>query len=186
VQPNRLREIVDLRYRFLAHESLTGNLGRSIRIAGARREDTRRTMMEFYRALPHEFMESYRALFLHLAGGELPLVFNCTVGKDRTGVAAALILALLGVPQSVIIEDYLLTEHCFEQSCAMFIGQFEGLLRGVPREVWEPLMRTDEAYLRATFDELEAAHGSVEGYARTELGLSTEAIDNIRNHLIDR
>lgn len=38
-----------------------------------------------------------------------PLVFHCTVGKDRTGVLAALVLDLLGVHRDVIVEDYMLT-----------------------------------------------------------------------------
>lgn len=39
----------------------------------------------------------------------LPLVFHCTAGKDRTGVLAALVLDILGVRHSVIVEDYVLT-----------------------------------------------------------------------------
>jgi protein-tyrosine phosphatase len=38
-----------------------------------------------------------------------PLVFHCAAGKDRTGVLAALVLAILGVERDVIVEDYVLT-----------------------------------------------------------------------------
>lgn len=38
-----------------------------------------------------------------------PLVFNCFLGKDRTGVVAALVLSCLGVRRSSIVEDYALT-----------------------------------------------------------------------------
>ncbi len=38
-----------------------------------------------------------------------PLVFNCFLGKDRTGVVAALVLSCLGVGRSAIVEDYALT-----------------------------------------------------------------------------
>lgn len=42
-----------------------------------------------------------------LSGDEsLPLAFHCAVGKDRTGVVAAVVLALLGVPDEVIAHDY--------------------------------------------------------------------------------
>ena len=37
------------------------------------------------------------------------LLFHCTAGKDRTGMAAYLILSALGVEQKIIMEDYLLT-----------------------------------------------------------------------------
>ncbi len=39
----------------------------------------------------------------------LPAVFHCSAGKDRTGVLAALILAFLGVPDGIIVEDYSLS-----------------------------------------------------------------------------
>jgi protein-tyrosine phosphatase len=184
--PNRLQDIVDLQYRFLSHDQMAGDITRAVRIAGTRAEDTRRMMLEFYRALPYKFKDSYRALLLHLADGELPLVFNCTAGKDRTGVAAALILTVLEVPRDVIIEDYLLTERCFEQSCAMiFAGKYRSTIEGLPRDVWEPLMRADADYLQATFAQLQAAHGSALDYVETELGLSRAAIERIRSNLID-
>ena len=45
-----------------------------------------------------------------LAGAEaLPAVFHCEAGCDRTGVLAAAVLSLLGVPEDVIAEDYALT-----------------------------------------------------------------------------
>jgi protein-tyrosine phosphatase len=38
-----------------------------------------------------------------------PVLFHCTAGKDRTGLSAALLLRLLGVPDATITHDYLLT-----------------------------------------------------------------------------
>ena len=43
-----------------------------------------------------------------------PLVFHCYAGKDRTGVLAALVLGCLGVEETAIIEDYVLTETRME------------------------------------------------------------------------
>src|SRR3546814_7502585 len=48
-------------------------------------------------------------MFSQLAAGELPMVINCTAGKDRTGVAAALVLTALDVPRDIIIADYALS-----------------------------------------------------------------------------
>src|SRR5205823_13347586 len=36
----------------------------------------------------------------------LPMVVHCTAGKDRTGVASALVLAALGVDDETIAADY--------------------------------------------------------------------------------
>jgi protein-tyrosine phosphatase len=38
-----------------------------------------------------------------------PLVFHCAVGKDRTGILAAVLLNILGVPDDDVIEDYALS-----------------------------------------------------------------------------
>jgi protein tyrosine/serine phosphatase len=40
-----------------------------------------------------------------------PLVFNCFLGKDRTGVLAALVLSCLGVERETIVADYVLTDE---------------------------------------------------------------------------
>ncbi|HEY3503849.1 MAG TPA: tyrosine-protein phosphatase [Actinocatenispora sp.] len=42
-------------------------------------------------------------------------VFHCTAGKDRTGVVAAVVLALLGVPDETIAEDYAASQASEEQ-----------------------------------------------------------------------
>ena len=41
-----------------------------------------------------------------LAQGETPAVFGCTLGKDRTGIATALLLSALGVDDQAIVADY--------------------------------------------------------------------------------
>jgi protein-tyrosine phosphatase len=184
-QPNRLQHIVGWRYAFVPHDDIAGDIGRSLRDAGAGRDNTRQTMLRFYRDIPYTFKRAFRALFSHLAAGDLPLVFNCSAGKDRAGVAAALIFSALEVPRASILEDYLLTEQCFEQSCDMFVGRYQGLFDGVSREVWEPLLRADADYLLAALDSLEAAHGSVVNYIHTELGVSPAEVARIRANLID-
>lgn len=56
--------------------------------------------------------ESYRTIMLHiLERPDEPLLFHCTVGKDRTGVFAALVLKLCGVSDEAVIWDYALTTH---------------------------------------------------------------------------
>jgi protein-tyrosine phosphatase len=49
------------------------------------------------------------ALMLVTEPANLPLVFHCAAGKDRTGVLAALVLDIVGVDPEVIVDDYLIT-----------------------------------------------------------------------------
>ncbi|MET7297778.1 tyrosine-protein phosphatase [Embleya sp. NPDC005575] len=54
--------------------------------------------------------EIREALALIAAADNAPLVFHCASGKDRTGLIAALVLALLGVGDEDIVADFALTE----------------------------------------------------------------------------
>ena len=70
-------------------------------------------MRESYRNYIRRYTQHFRALFEHLLENPAPLVIHCTAGKDRTGVACALLLHALGVPQEIILEDYLLTNQLY-------------------------------------------------------------------------
>lgn len=39
-----------------------------------------------------------------------PIFIHCTSGKDRTGVVIAALLTLLEIPQSIIVEEYMLSQ----------------------------------------------------------------------------
>src|SRR5512144_2600872 len=51
-----------------------------------------------------------RAAEITLAEASGPAVFHCAAGKDRTGVISAILLALLDVPDEVIVADYAATQ----------------------------------------------------------------------------
>lgn len=51
--------------------------------------------------------ESYKFMFDCLLNERAPLLFHCSNGKDRTGIAAMLVLLALGVPEEIVRKDYL-------------------------------------------------------------------------------
>jgi protein-tyrosine phosphatase len=66
-------------------------------------------------ALP-KLLENYgpqyaRALTAMAEQPDSNLLFHCRLGKDRTGVFAALVLKLLGVSDDDVVQDYMLTEQ---------------------------------------------------------------------------
>jgi len=153
----------------------------------------RAAMICMYRALPDTLADAYAALFARLAAGDLPLVFACAAGKDRTGLAAGLVLASLGVPRYLVFEDFKLTEQAIdlERVLVQRPGRGVGLdtdrrdLLTVSREARAPLLAADPEYLEAAFDTIESAHGSLEGYLRDRLGVSTTALEQMRTHLLE-
>ena len=54
---------------------------------------------------------AFKKLFEEILLGNTPIYFHCTSGKDRTGIAAALILTLFGVQKEDIFYDYLISNQ---------------------------------------------------------------------------
>jgi len=165
-----------------------------LRGAGARSaEGMRASMLELYRRLPSLFVDPYAALFDQLAQGTLPLLFHCAAGKDRTGLAAGLILTGLGVPREVVLEDYVLTNTAIDLEATLFsqrnpsigVGDGHAHLAAVNREVRAPLLQALPEYLQAAFAQVELDYGSVNGYLEGPLGVTDEMLRAIRRHLLE-
>jgi protein-tyrosine phosphatase len=52
------------------------------------------------------FAPQYRSIFRRLLADDGAVLYHCSAGQDRTGVASALILSALGVDRNVILADY--------------------------------------------------------------------------------
>ncbi len=184
--PSRLTGIADLSYWFRNHDHIAGDLKKLLEGPDAGAKRSRDLMVDSYKRLPYELEQAYRALFSHLVKGQFPLVFSCTAGKDRTGVAAALVLAALRVPRHFILEDYLLSEGSFDQSRAHFINELgtEYFAR-LDRGAWEPLLRVDADYLNAMFDEVHKTHGTVERYLDERLDVGRQDLERLRDNLLE-
>jgi protein-tyrosine phosphatase len=147
---------------------------------------SRRTMSGVYRELPDRHKESYRQLFEAVAEGHRVL-FHCAAGKDRTGVATALMLEVLGVDRSLIKAEFALSEQVIEQTIDLFLTRARRtLLAHVDPAVWRPMMRADGEYLDAMFAEIDARYGSVEGYLATALRLPRDVPQRLRSMLLEQ
>jgi protein-tyrosine phosphatase len=150
-------------------------------------------MLSLYRKFPVLFAKPYSDLFARLAAGELPLVFHCSAGKDRTGIAAALVLTSLGVPREAVFEDYALTDRVVDLEKELFqhpdssigVGDEHAHLARIGREARAPILRAMPEYLRAAFEAIETDHGSVAAYLKTQLGVSEPMLASIRQHLLE-
>lgn len=139
-------------------------------------------MLDIYRRLPWEQAEGFRLLFELVETGRMPILFHCAAGKDRTGVAAALLLSALGVTRDAIYDDFLMSERCFEANRARFAGNGADAL--LLRAEWEPILRTDRAYLDAMFAAFDA-RGGVEFYFAGTLGFDASRIEQLRAVMLE-
>jgi protein-tyrosine phosphatase len=108
------------------------------------------------------------------------VVFHCTAGKDRTGIAAALLLQLAGASRDVIVADYVVTAQCLAGGLAAALTAIIAGL-GIPLT---PRLRTlatesPAAAIESALDWIEAEHGDAAGYLRSG-GLKQAEIDDLR------
>lgn len=122
-----------------------------------------RHMQDTYRGFVRKASHRYAEFFHHLLDSAEPTVFHCTAGKDRTGLAAALMLHALGATREQILDDYLLTNQRLRPPTG---GGF-----ALDPAVGRVLMGVQEDFLQAAFDVIEADHGSLDGYLSHGLGL---------------
>jgi protein tyrosine/serine phosphatase len=124
-----------------------------------------------------------RAFELLADQASYPLVFHCTAGKDRTGILAALVLAVLGVPDDVIATDYALSQEAMGRLVAWAREQ-QGVFarpRGtIPSIAVEARPGTIVAFL----GKLRARGGSEDGFL-AEIGVSAADAGTIRRLLLE-
>lgn len=68
-------------------------------------------MGRMYVSLLNRCKDKYAQIFKMFAENNGLTLFNCTAGKDRTGVVAMLLLQLAGVDDGIIVADYSVSEH---------------------------------------------------------------------------
>jgi protein-tyrosine phosphatase len=134
-------------------------------------------------------------MLLRLIEAKTPLMFHCAAGKDRTGVAAALLLSLLGVGYEQIIDDYLLTQQVVDQLMGAWNAggatgaedyqDFQGNLARQPRELIQPVFDADPAYIETLLDYVDATYGSFINYALDQLAMSEQQLENLRGNLLE-
>jgi protein-tyrosine phosphatase len=142
----------------------------------------------FYAKIPELYAEEFSKMFALLADGAVPLLVNCSAGKDRTGVAAALILNLLGVSKGEIVADYLATQDRLQNNPAfmhMLSGRIIKSYAALPKAAQNVLMGVHADHLNAAFSQIETDYGSAAGYFETRLSLSRCQQDQIRANLIE-
>lgn len=131
------------------------------------------------------YTEAFQKVFkVLLDKPEDPFLFHCMAGKDRTGVVAALILSVLGVPREIILEDYLFTNLSFEKIKANLLTSDSHQLQQMNQEVLDALLEARLEYIEAFFDQLERTYLSVDSFIKWNIGLTNADIEKLKKNLL--
>ncbi|GAB6010611.1 tyrosine-protein phosphatase [Viscerimonas tarda] len=106
-------------------------------------------------------VKQYREFFGILQNEKnIPVMFHCSAGKDRTGMGTALVLFALNVDEKVILEDYL--------ASAMYLGdKYADITNEYPN--LKPLYDVKPEFLLAGIEQLKKSYGSPENYLKKVL-----------------
>jgi protein-tyrosine phosphatase len=149
-------------------------------------------MIDLYRALPEWMGGRIRGLFECIAQGDVPLVVHCAAGKDRTGIAIAVLLQAVGVPRETVLEDYLLTNEAgnFEQfilsrqESQLGVTDAHHPLLAMPEDVRRVLFSADKAFLDAAFERIDAL-GGLDVYLEQTAGVSAPVRERVSQALLE-
>jgi protein-tyrosine phosphatase len=130
--------------------------------------------MDYFIELYQSYLDDFGPVWgeiLKLAASHhnLPLVFHCTGGKDRTGVCTALLLKALGVSEAGIISDHDLSNVYNAERLQPIYAKFAAM--GIGADKIAPYLQAPIEPLIAMFDHLKKNYGTIEDYLLTKAKL---------------
>lgn len=115
---------------------------------------------------------------------QLPSLFHCTTGKDRTGWAAASLLTLLGISKEQVYYDYLQTNNYilpkYSKDRAYFIKS------GGDPSIIDVILQVRSEYLDTAFKEMEDKYGTIENYFEKGLGINKNEQEKLKDIFLSK
>ncbi|HKC19791.1 MAG TPA: tyrosine-protein phosphatase [Candidatus Dormibacteraeota bacterium] len=146
--------------------------------ASLRRVGEATDMFDRYLLMLDTRQDAIREIFTSIARAEGGVVFHCFAGKDRTGLVAAILLALADVERAEIAADFGETDV---QLAALYERWIADASAEKQAEIREELRCPPERIL-GVLDHLDSAWGGVASYLETA-GVTAETIDRLRARL---
>ena len=145
---------------------------------------TREFLIKGYISNIDRYSTVWSEVFKRLAEPDnLPLVFHCTGGKDRTGTCAALILLTLGVSEKTVIYDHGLSNIFLKDVVNKIYAQFEA--QGINRRRIAPYFSAPRYCIEAQLAHIRKKYGSAVDYLKLKAGLTDEILAQIREELLE-
>ena len=131
--------------------------------------------------------KAFKELFRALEAGETPILFHCTAGKDRTGVAAMLILLALGASDETICADYARTNLCRAAEIEKAMADHAAEIAADPaqRMRWQTSAGVDPEIAPFVLRTIRQDYGSAESYLEAEYGLTPARLMRLRRMYLE-
>lgn len=137
--------------------------------------------LEKFYSDPTPFGARYKPLFQQLLTlpADEAVMYHCTGGRDRTGIATALFLYALQVPENTIEADFTASNVYLQP---MHSRMFKGLqqLTGMDEDSIRKAMELRPELMRLMFAGIKKQYGSVEQFFEKELGIGAQEMKVLR------
>ena len=141
-------------------------------------------MVGIYATLLTHYSAEFGAVARLIASSDGATVVHCTAGKDRTGVAVALLLSFLGVDDATVAEDYALSQQHYSMPLlAELEVRFAELDADLDRV--RAFFEAQPAAMLGLLADLRARFGGAAAYLAGPAGVSAEDLARLRERLLD-
>jgi protein tyrosine/serine phosphatase len=152
-------------------------------------ESARQSMITSYTGLPFrpKLVELLRRYLVILAETDGASLINCLAGKDRTGIAVAMLHCAVGVHPDDIMADYLLTNTAGDAEARIVAGMRAAvsMLGPIDEAAMRVIMGVEPEYLDTAFAAIREQHGSVDSYLAEVLGADDALRERLRARLVE-
>ncbi len=109
-------------------------------------------------------MAQFKKMFelLQNPSGNVPLLYHCTAGKDRTGMSTALILYALGMDDKTVMDDYLMSNQFIEAKFAAYEKAYPGM---------KDMFIVKSSFLQAGLNQIKKEYGNVDNFLTKQLNV---------------
>lgn len=143
-----------------------------------------RSLADVYRGLVDESADRMVAVARAVIAGA-PALVHCTVGKDRTGVAVALLLDAVGVEHDAIVADYARTEAMLPARRNARVLAYLRSVHPDARHLEDLATRSPAPVMHELLEDVRERFGSGAGYLVAH-GLRVDEVDALAEILIER
>lgn len=158
-------------------------------LSGKFDEDEARQLLKFQnRVFIKDFTPAFSEwMHLLLNRESYPMVFHCTGGKDRTGLAAALLLLTLDVPMQRVMEDYLDTNRFTDDWIDDQIRTMKlvGTVGKMNLDALKILYGVEQQFIEAAFKVIRDDYGSIDNYIEQALEIDAQEKETLKNMLLE-
>jgi protein-tyrosine phosphatase len=146
------------------------------------RSDAIRYMQEEYVNILENHKKQFAEMFVILTNdSNYPILLSGSLGKDGVGLATYLILYAIGIPQSSLEEDYMLSNQFIDPEMVEIDARN---LSEPLQEAVTAMLTVNRAYLNYAIDHIKLKYGSVDNYLEKELRVTSGKRNLLRKYLL--